>query len=60
MLTTRSAVSRLLVVLLLLSATAASGCRLAAGIFKAGFWSGIIVVLFIVVGVLFLVRKARK
>ena len=57
---TRSAVSRLLVVLLLLSATAASGCRLAAGIFKAGFWSGIIVVVLIVVGVLFLVRKARR
>ena len=57
---TRSAVSRLLVVLLLLSATAASGCRLAAGIFKAGFWSGIIVVVLVVVGVLFLVRKARR
>ena len=55
-----SAVSRLLVVLLLLSATAASGCRLAAGIFKAGFWSGIIVVVLIVVGVLFLLRKVRR
>lgn len=55
-----SAVSRPLVLLLLLSATAASGCNLAAGIFKAGFWSGIIVVVLIVVGVLFLVRKARR
>ena len=57
---TRSAVSRILVLLLLLSATAASGCRIAAGIFKAGFWSGIIVVVLIVVGVLFLLRKVRR
>jgi len=58
MLVTRSAVSRLIV--LLLFATAASGCRLAAGIFKAGFWSGIIVVVLILVGVLFLIRKAHR
>ena len=58
MLITRAAVSRLLMLLLL--ATSASGCRLAAGIFKAGFWSGIIVVALIVVGVLFLLRKAGR
>ncbi len=57
MLTARSVVSRLLV--LLLFATAASGCRLAAGIFKAGFWTGIVVVVFIVVGIVFLVGRAR-
>ena len=57
---TRSAVPRILVLLLLLSAIAASGCRIAAGIFKAGFWSGIIVVVLIVVGVLFLLRKVRR
>jgi hypothetical protein len=57
MLMSRSAVSRLLV--LLLFATAASGCGLAAGIFKAGFWAGIIVVVLIVVGIVFLVGKAR-
>jgi hypothetical protein len=57
MLTSRSAMSRLLV--LLLFATAASGCGLAAGIFKAGFWAGIIVVALIVVGIIFLVGKAR-
>ena len=57
MLTNRSAMSRLLVLLLL--ATAASGCGLAAGIFKAGFWAGIIVVALIVVGIIFLVGKAR-
>ena len=54
---TRSEVWRLLV--LLLFATAASGCGLAAGIFKAGFWAGIIVVVLIVVGIVFLVGKAR-
>ena len=57
MLMTRSALSRLLVLLLL--AIAASGCGLAAGIFKAGFWAGIIVVALIVVGIVFLVGKAR-
>jgi uncharacterized membrane protein len=56
----RSAVPRILVLLLLLSAITASGCRIAAGIFKAGFWSGIIVVVLIVVGVLFLLRKVRR
>jgi hypothetical protein len=55
--TSRSAVARLL--LLVLLATAESGCRLAAGIFKAGFWSGIIVVVLVVVGLVFLVGKAR-
>ena len=57
MLMSRCAMSRLLV--LLLCATAASGCGLAAGIFKAGFWAGIIVVALIVVGIIFLVGKAR-
>lgn len=57
MLTSRSAVLRLLTLLLL--TTAESGCRLAGGIFKAGFWSGIIVVVLVVVGLVFLVTKAR-
>jgi len=53
----RSTVLRLL--MLVLFATAASGCGLAAGIFKAGFWAGIIVVALIVVGIVFLVGKSR-
>jgi ABC-type multidrug transport system permease subunit len=57
MLMTRSAVSRLLVMLLF--AIVASGCGLAAGIFMAGFWAGIIVVVLMVVGIVFLVGKAR-
>lgn len=55
--TPRSTVSRVLLVLLLTAG--ASGCRLAAGIFKAGFWTGIIVVVLVVVGLLFLVGKTR-
>jgi hypothetical protein len=49
--------SRILLVLLLTAG--ASGCRLAAGIFKAGFWTGIIVVVLVVVGLAFLIGKAR-
>jgi hypothetical protein len=58
MLMSRSAVSRLL--LLLLLTVGASGCRLAGGIFKAGFWAGIIVVVLVVVGLMFVVRKTRR
>ena len=58
MLMTRSGVSRLFL-LLLLSVTV-SGCELVAGIFKAGFWTGIIVVALVVVGIPFLVGKARR
>lgn len=57
MFTSRSAVVRLLTLLLL--TMGATGCRLAGGIFKAGFWSGIIVVVLVVVGLVFLVTKAR-
>jgi uncharacterized membrane protein len=57
MLTSRSTVSRLLLVALLTAG--ASGCRLAAGIFKAGFWTGIIIVVLVVVGIVFLVGKMR-
>lgn len=44
----------LLVVVL---ATLASGCTVAAGIFKAGFWVGIIVAVVIVIGMMMLLRK---
>jgi hypothetical protein len=58
MLTIRSAASR--VVLLLFLAFAASGCRLAGGIFKAGFWTGIILVALMAVALMFLVGKMRR
>ncbi len=56
MLTTRAVLHVLLVLLL---AFAVSGCRLAGGIFKAGFWSGIILVAIVAVGLMFLVGKMR-
>ena len=57
MMMNRSSVASLLVLLLL--AVATSGCNVIGGIFKAGFWSGIIVVVVIVAGIVFLVSKGR-
>ena len=57
MLTSRSALPQVLLVLLLTAGV--SGCQLAGGIFKAGFWAGIIVVVLVVAVLMFLVRKAR-
>ena len=34
-----------------------AGCSVAAGIFKAGFWVGIIIAVVIVVGLMMLLRK---
>jgi len=56
MLTTR-AVPHLFLALFL--AFAVSGCRIAGGIFKAGFWSGIVIVVLIAVGLMFAVGKMK-
>jgi hypothetical protein len=56
MLTTRAVPQFLLVVFLTLIV---SGCSLAGGIFKAGFWTGIILVAIVAVGLMFLVAKMR-
>ncbi len=53
---TRSVFSVFLVLLL---AVVASGCSVVGGIFKAGFWAGIIVVVLIVLALVFLVGKTR-
>lgn len=53
---TRSIASVLLVLLL---AITASACSVAAGIFKAGFWSGILIVVVVVIGLVFLVTRGR-
>jgi hypothetical protein len=45
------------VLLVVVLAMLASGCAVAAGIFKAGFWTGIILVVVIVVGLMMLLRK---
>jgi hypothetical protein len=55
---TRSAAPRLL--LLVLLAMAASGCSVIGGIFKAGVWAGVIVVVLILAVVMFIVGKARS
>jgi len=57
MLTTR-AVPQVLLVLFL--ALVVSGCNLAGGIFKAGFWAGIVLVALIAVGLMFLVTKMKS
>jgi hypothetical protein len=57
MLTTRAVPHVFLVVLL---ALVVSGCSLAGGIFKAGFWTGIILVAILAVGLMFLVAKMKS
>ena len=57
MLMHRSTVARLF--LLFSLAVVTSGCNIIGGIFKAGFWSGIIVVVLIAAGIVFLVGKGR-
>ena len=47
------------VVLLLLLAIVASGCTAIAGIFRAGFWTGIIVVALIVIALVVVTARAR-
>jgi hypothetical protein len=50
-----SSLARLLLVVLL--AVTAAGCSAIAGIFKAGFWVGLIVAVIIVVGVFALLKR---
>ena len=45
--------------LVLLLAAAASGCELAGGIFKAGMWVGILMVVVIFAVIAWIVGKAR-
>ena len=51
-------IARLLLVLCL--AVLASGCGAIVGIFKAGFWTGIILVVLLLMLVAFLARKVRR
>ena len=54
----RSATLRLS--LLLLLALTVSGCSFVGGIFKAGLWVGVILVVLVVVLIMWLVGKARR
>ena len=45
------------ILLIVVLAALTSGCAVAAGIFKAGFWTGLIIAIVIVVGLMILLRK---
>ena len=49
----------LLLTLILLSTLAFGGCEVIGGIFKAGFWVGVIAVVLVIAGVGFLATKLR-
>jgi hypothetical protein len=44
----------------LVIATTLSSCEVIGGIFKAGFWTAIILVVLVIVIILWLVRKMRR
>ena len=50
-----SFLARLLLIVLL--AVTAAGCSAIAGIFKAGFWVGIVVAVIVIVGVFALLKR---
>ena len=50
-------VMRLALVVLLAAST--TGCALAAGIFRAGFWVGVILAIVLIIGVKMLMRGRR-
>jgi hypothetical protein len=52
-----SRAARLLLVMLLLIPLA--GCEVIGGIFKAGVWVGVILAVLVVVGIMWVVTKAR-
>ena len=45
------------ILLIVVLATLTSGCAVAAGIFKAGFWTGLIIAIVLVVALLMLFRR---
>ncbi len=55
---TRSVSARLALPIAVLLLVASSGCKIAGGIFKAGFWIGAILAVVIVVGLLMLFKKS--
>lgn len=46
--------------LLLSMATMLSSCELVAGIYKAGFWTAIVLVVIVVVLILWLIGRAKR
>lgn len=56
---TGSVASRLMLLLLVVASVLASGCAVVGGIFKAGVWVGVIMVVLVLAIVMFVVGKAR-
>ena len=56
---TGSLSSRLLMLLLLTASALAAGCSIVGGIFKAGLWVGVIMVVLVIALIMFIVGKAR-
>ena len=46
--------------LVLLSTLMLGGCEVIGGIFKAGMWTGIIIVVLVLAGIAFLATKMRR
>lgn len=59
MFVTGSLSSRLLMLLLLTASVLAAGCSVVGGIFKAGLWVGVIMVVLVIALIMFIVGKAR-
>jgi hypothetical protein len=55
---TRPVAARLALPIAILLLLASAGCEIVGGIFKAGFWIGVVLAVVIVVGLLMLFRKA--
>lgn len=56
---TGSMSSRVMLLLLVVASVLASGCAVVGGIFKAGVWVGVIMVVLVLAVVMFIVGKAR-
>lgn len=56
---TGSVASRLMLLLLVVASVLASGCAVVGGIFKAGVWVGVIMVVLVLAIVMFVVGKSR-
>lgn len=52
--------NKLFIIIIISLLTTLTGCELVAGIFEAGFWVGIIVVVLLVLIVVWLVNRMRK
>lgn len=50
----------ILSLLIILTAVSLSGCDLAAGIFKAGMWTTVIIIVVVIALILWLVGKSRR